>query len=538
MSDTHDVPVLVVGGGPVGLSTAFFLATQGVRPLVVERRGGTGQHPRANSSARTVELFRAGGLAGDLDRVGWRPRNPYLWVLKDRGVGDVLDRSRLPARFVERVMSCTPAPRLMVTSDRIERLLLSEILARGGEVRFDTDLVGVDADDRRVRATLVDAGGERREITCAYLVAADGANSTVRSRLGLTMPDREVAGTVHTAFYRASIADPRYEREARFCFVRNDDVYAAIGSLNGDDLWTTHIMSYPGKPEHPEPLTRERTVRLVRAAIGDPAVSIELLAANTWEATLGIASAFRRGRVFLAGDAAHVQTSAGGLGMNTGIQDGHNLAWKLAAVLRGHAGPALLDSYEAERRLAATASVDISRVGTLGVGIGASDRPRLHAQLGEFEAYLRAMMFYGYRSSAVITGERDDDLDVYRDEARPGYRMPHHWLVSNGTRVSTTDLAGPDWLLLTGPQGRQWLGAASALDVPVRAYQVLDEPDADALGDPERRFLDLAGIGPDGAVLVRPDGFVCWRAATLDPQGLPAVLGRVLSRDSGDAEDH
>ncbi len=529
--------------GPVGLATAFFLARHGVRPLVVERRGGTGQRPRANTSPRTIELFRAAGLGAALDQVGWVPEDPYGMVFKDRGVGPVLVRRRQPPRIGRRLRTCPPSPRLMVTSDQLERLLEAEVRARGGEVRFDAELVDFDVDDTGVRATVVSAAtGERREITADYLVGADGARSGVRTRLGITMPDLEVVGTVDTAIYRADI-DGLPDPEARFCFVRNDEVYAAIGSMNGKDLWGTHIMDYPGKTEEPLRLSRERIVRLLRAAIGDPTVDVEVLAATPWEARLGVASRFRRGRVFLAGDAAHVQTSAGGLGMNTGIQDGHNLAWKLAAVLHGQAAPSLLDTYEAERRSAATLSVDCSRGASHHVGIGSSGdgAPEVLREEHEYadRAHLRAMMFYRYRSDAVIAGDQpDEDLDVLRDDARPGYRLPHHWLVRGGDRVSTVDVAGSGWLLLAGPRGDAWVSAAASLDVEVRAHRVVPldsgtDGDGAALGDVDGTFRDVADIGPDGAVLVRPDGFVCWRATTLgtDPEAtLRDAMNHILGR--------
>jgi putative polyketide hydroxylase len=541
MTDPEDVSVLVIGGGPVGLSTAFFLTCHGVRPVVAEKRGGSGQYPRSSTSVRTIELFRAAGLGAALDQVGWVPENPYGMVFKENGLGPVLARDPQPPRYAERLMTCTPAPRLMVTSDQLERLLVNEVRARGGEVRFDTRLLDLDADGRRARARVVSTTtGEETEISAAYVVGADGARSLVRERLGVTMPDLEFVGTVNTVIYRAPIDDPRYDRASRFCFVRNDKVYAAIGSINGDDLWGTHIMDYPGKPEDDGPvrLSRERIVELLHAAIGDDTVPIDILAANPWEARLGMASRFRRGRAFLAGDAAHVQTSAGGLGMNTGIQDGHNLAWKLAAVLHGQAAPSLLDTYEAERRSAAALSVGYSRTMTRSVGIGPSGdgTPGIMHE-DHHAAALRAMMFYGYRSQAIVADDQpgsgpETELDVLDDDARPGYRLPHHWLTSGDDRVSTVDIAGSGWLLLTGPEGRLWLSAAASLGmgVEVRAYRIAD----DALADPDGTFCDVAGISPDGAVLVRPDGFVAWRATTLGTrrprEALRDAVSRILGR--------
>lgn len=525
----------------MGLSTAFFLACRGIRPIVLEQRQTTGLHPRANTSPRTVELFRAAGLGDALEESGWHPTHPYGVVYRRSAVGPAISRGRPPAPALHRLLTCSPAPRTMVTSDKLERLLLEEVRARGGEIRFGLRLTQVSEEREGVRVTAEDTStGERIPIEAAYLVGADGAHSTVRGELGLAMPDIEKVGAVHTAFCRADLGDRR-DREARFTFVRNDTVYAALGALDGEDLWVCHIMDYPGKPDEPVHLPPDRTRELLQAAIGDPGVPVELLAANPWQAHLGLASAFRSGRVFLAGDAAHVQTSAGGLGMNTGIQDGHNLAWKLAAVLDGQAAPTLLDSYEPERRAAARLSVEYSRAMSRSVGIGASqgEEPE-YVRDNRAHDLLRAMMFYGYDSDAVVLDEDDPlpaEADPFEDVARPGYRFPHYWLTSGERCVSTAELTGYDWLLLTGAKGQPWLTAAASLDVPaVRAHRVVGAEEnrvaegSATLGDPEGSFPSVAGVEPDGAVLVRPDGFVCWRSSSLGDASAEKALLRVFRR--------
>lgn len=251
----------------------------------------------------------------------------------------------------------------------------------------------------------------------------------------------------------------------------------------------------PGKPNELTELSEDRTVTLLHAAIGDDRIPIELDAVNAWEATVGLASAFRRDRVFLAGDAAHVQSSAGGLGMNTGIQDGHNLAWKLAAVLDGQAAPRLLDTYEPERRAAAEVSLALSRRMHEGYRSQADD---LYEQVAI--DYLRAMMFYGYQ---------DGYDDVLTDVVRPGCRFPHAWVAPD---VSTLDLLGTRWTVMTGHE--HWLTAAA--EVGIRSAHKLDD--------------GLPGLGPDGAALVRPDGFVAWCTPNLEPAAvLRDAFARALS---------
>ncbi|GAB2617868.1 FAD-dependent oxidoreductase [Streptomyces capparidis] len=487
---TEDVPVLVVGGGPVGLSTGMFLAHWGVPPVVVEKRDAISALPRATSSLRTLEVFRSMGLLPALERVGWRGGEPLRTVYKGSGLGATLHRGGLPERYERRAGTATPVDRrLVVTQDQVQRLALEELRRGGGDVRFGTRLVGLVVEADRVRARVADAAtGEEAELRAEYLVAADGAHSDVRGHLGVTVPDREVIGRVHTAYFRADLGPFLREWGTQMCVVRNDAVYATLLSKNGRDQWSSHILDHPGRQEGPAGLTAEETVALLRAAIGDRSVAIELHAVNAWEAAIGMASSFREGRVFLAGDAAHVQTSAGGLGMNTGIQDGHNLAWKIAAVLRGRFTPALLDTYEPERRAAARASLSLSRAMSRRYQSAHGDPGATPERLAE--DYLRAMMFHGYPPHGT------DRPDVLADAVRVGHRFPHRWVGATGTaRVSTLDLIGSRWTLFAGADHRRWRAAAASLRVAPPVH------------------------GPcavDGAVLVRPDGFVAWRGNAED----------------------
>ncbi|MYT33066.1 MULTISPECIES: FAD-dependent monooxygenase [unclassified Streptomyces] len=518
-----DVPVLVVGAGPVGLSTGMFLAHWGVRPLVVDKRPDAMEAvPRASTSLRTLELFRSVGLEPVLEREGWEGGLPMRTVFKESGLGATLHHGGLPSRYAALVENCSPVPpRRVLTHDQVQRVAWAELRRQGGEVRFGVRLVGLTADDDQVRARLVDVDtGDEREVTARCLIGADGANSEVRGRLGITMPDRTAIGHLHTAFYRADLGRVQDDWGTHVCFVRNDAVYATLMSKNGRDQWASHILDHPGKPQDgPSELSEDATLALLRAAIGDATIPIELHAVNAWEAAVGMASAFRRGRVFLAGDAAHVQSSAGGLGMNTGIQDGHNLAWKLAAVLRGRCAPTLLDSYEPERRAAARASLALSRNLLQGYQSLDGDPNALYEKLAV--DYLRGMMFYGYPphgaegagdvgAAVDVTGEAvgaeaawPDPLD---DAVHLGHRFPHRWVDSPPSdRMSTLDLIGSHWTLFTAGDLPRWrAAAASSLGTTCHAVHELDAPQA----------AELA-MGDD-AVLVRPDGFVAWRGTTED----------------------
>lgn len=470
------IPVLIVGAGPVGLATAVFLAHWGVDALVIDKRDPTAAPPRAGASVRTLEILRSVGLTD----AGWIAGSAMHTVFRTSAFGETLHETALPEAYDKRIRDCGPVDsRTSLTQLEVQKMAL----ARLENVRLHTRLVDFTMSDNDIVARLDDGG----EIRCDYLIGADGANSDVRQRLGIDVPDREVVAQMNTAFYRADLGGIMDEWRTHACVVRNDAVYATVFSKNGRDQWSSHIMDYPGKPAGLTELSPERTVELLHAAIGKP-VPIELHAVNAWEAAIGMATNFRRGRAFLVGDAAHVQSSAGGLGMNTGIQDGHNLAWKIAAVLTGQAGVSLLDTYEPERRSAVRQSLALSQAMHRGYQNLAGDP----AQMWEKVAadYLHAMMFYGYRSSAIVGDV--PEVDVLSDEVRTGYRVPHRWLAPG---LSTVDIT--DWTLL---------GDASWTSTDVR-------------------FFD---VGWSPAALVRPDGFVGWQGH--DPAELPSALATLRHR--------
>ncbi len=264
----------MVGAGPVGLSTALFLSHWGVRPLVVDKRDPLSAPPRASTSLRTLELFRAIGLGLELDRVGWNGGVPMRTVFKDSAFGATQHRGSLPPRYDQRVRTCSPVDaRRTMTQRELQRVALAELERHGVEVRFGVELVDFQARDTGVHARLAESvTGEQWDVSAAYLIGADGATSTIRHHIGITMPDREVVARLNTAFFRADLGDVVHQWETHQCFVRNAQVYATLFSKNGHDQWSSHIMDYPGKPDELTELSECETVRLLHAAIGDDTV--------------------------------------------------------------------------------------------------------------------------------------------------------------------------------------------------------------------------------------------------------------------------
>lgn len=238
---SEEVPVLVVGAGPVGLSTAVFLAHWGVRALVIDKRDPTTAPPRAGVSVRTLELFRSVGLGSAVERVTWRAAPPMRTVFKDSAFGTTQHLGGLPRRYEERLRTCGPIdPHLQLTQVEVQRMALEYLADTDSAVRFGVRLLDLDAGETGVLARTT-AG----EITARYLIGADGANSEVRDALGITMPDRTVVARLNTAFFRADLGDVMARWDTHACLVRNADVYATLFSKNGRDQWSSHIMDYP-----------------------------------------------------------------------------------------------------------------------------------------------------------------------------------------------------------------------------------------------------------------------------------------------------
>jgi 2-polyprenyl-6-methoxyphenol hydroxylase-like FAD-dependent oxidoreductase len=523
-------PVLIAGGGLVGLATSLFLAQQGVQCVLVERHPGTSVHPRAwGLYPRTMELLRGSGAAEDVLREAAGFAEHTLNGVVESLAGREITATRLPDP--EDVSDFSPAPRVIrLSQDRIEPILRRHAARLGADLRFGTEMVAVEQDEAGVTATLrPSGGGAASTIRAKYLVAADGARSEVREQLGIEQSGRGVMRHQISILFRADLAGPLRGRRFAICRVRNPEVEGVLGH---DDTLSqgTLIITY-----HPESTVRqsmadfppERCAALVRAAVGDPGLPVEIVSALPWEMAMLVAERFSAGRIFLAGDAAHVIPPVGGYGANTGIQDGHNLAWKLAAVLHGHAGARLLDTYDAERR-------PVARMTAEQAALRLADRASFATpdQKAAIADPLTVMFGYRYDSSAVVGAAADGPAFVAPRalNGAPGTRAPHVWLRHRGHVVSTLDLLGTEPVLLAAAKADDWWAAATELAGrrPLRAYRLGED-----LTETDRTWHTAFGVGPGGAVLVRPDGIVGWRAEDTRPAAmaeLTAALDAVLGR--------
>ncbi len=540
MSQEH-VPVLIVGAGGVGLASALFLTRQGVRPLVVERHETTSTYPRATGLApRTRELFREAGVDDEVLAAGSLMARSGGKVVVERLAGTDLGlaerNSPVADDSTDVVGAFSPidSGNGICPQDVLEPILLERARSGGAEVRFGTEVTGLRQDGERVVVDVVEQRtGRRSAVVADYVIAADGAGSEIRRWLGIrTTGPGPLGGPMISVLFQADLADLVRGHEFVVCEIRNAESEGLLLAINNTDRWVFYISCHPDRGETPADFPVERCVELVRAAIGLPELEITPLAVMPWQPAACTAERFAEGRVFLAGDSAHVMPPSGAYGLNTGIADAHNLAWKLGLVLSGRAGAGLLDTYHAEREPVARFTVEQAML--------VQRNPRLHWDLKSSPAERARIgmghpvvvsLGYQYASAAVISPREelpslaDPGLDL---DGHPGSRAPHLWVEHDGVRKSTLDLFGTGFVLLCGPAGDRWRARAAGLpDLPLTVHLV--GPDGDVV-DHDRLLPVVAGIKPDGALLVRPDGFVAWRADDADAvEDLAPALRRLLS---------
>jgi 2,4-dichlorophenol 6-monooxygenase len=583
-----EVPVLIVGGGGCGLSTSIFLSNLGVDHLLVERHPTTSHLPKAHYlNQRTMEVFRQHGVADAVYRVGCpiEKFGKVRWLTSLGGDGE-LDRrtihemaafggGELRARY-EADSPCLASnyPQL-----RLEPLLREQAEDRAAErVRYHHELVDWTQLDEGVLATVLDRdSGESYRVTARYLVAADGGK-TVGPRLGVEMVGPTNMVDMVSAHFSADLSE-YWDDETLITWFLNPEGESSWGAGamvqmgptwgRGSEEWVVH---FGFRPDDPERFNEEAIVPRLRQLLRLPGLDLTVHKVSHWILDRIVADRWRIGDVFLAGDSAHRQPPTTGLGLNTGIQDAHNLAWKLAEVLSGRATDALLDSYQDERIPVSTHGADWALLAFMnhfvidaGIGLipgapveanteafrqlfsdtllGAALRARAAECIGtqrwEFQAH-DVEIGFSYPSGALVADgsplpPRDPRGTRYVPTTRPGHRLPHAWLDGpGGARTSTHDLVGQGrFALLVGAGDTVWSAAAEAaaqkLAVDLRVVRI--GPGAE-LTDPDGTWARVREVPESGAVLVRPDNHVAFRASEA-PVDAPGVLTDALARVLG-----
>jgi 2,4-dichlorophenol 6-monooxygenase len=573
--------VLIIGSGPAGAAAALFLATYGVEHLVITKYRWTANTPRSHiTNQRTVEIFRDMGIESDIIAQGTPHRLMGDTVFCTSLAGDEIGRIRTwgthPAREADYTLA-SPSTNCDLPQTLLEPILIGHAASRGSRIRFDTEYVAMVQDDDGVTVTALDrATGQRYPIRAKYVIGADGGRSRVAADLDLpTEGQMDVAGSMNIVFH-ADLSQYVEHRPSVLYWVLQpgaDIGGIGLGLVRMVRPWNEWLVVWGYDINEPPPdVDDEMAIRIVHNLVGAE-VPVTIRSTSLWGNNKLYATRYRDRRVFAMGDAVHRHPPSNGLGSNTSVQDAYNLAWKLAYVLRGDAGAALLDSYDPERtpigkQIVLRANKSIEEFGPIFAALGLDDtsdpdlmtkhmaaradntpqaadqrkalREALELKNYEFNAH-GVEMGQRYASGAVISDgtpepayDRDPEL-YYHPTTWPGARLPHCWLGLDGHKVSTLDLAGKGrFALLTGISGEPWADAAlevaASLGIEVAAYVIGPGRDYTDLYEDWARLREVA---EDGCVLVRPDAHVAWRSASLvdDPaRALESVLRDLLDR--------
>ncbi len=523
-------PVLVAGGGPVGLATAMELAHHGIESVVIERREEVSWlRPRAKTtSARTMEHFRRWGLADAL-----RARAPIPVAWSDQAVFCTSLLGREITRF-DRCFGLDLAgsdlasePGQQVAQPVVEQLLREAVVATGA-VTFlaGADVVAAGQDHDGAWADVAIRGEPARRITAEFVIGCEGARSVVREAIGSRYAGNDDPRPNLNVIFRApGLAERVTHGPAVHYWVLDTAHPGLIGRLDLGDTWWCIAQGVDASAGdvHPE--------RIVATLVGAD-IAVEVLATDAWRARMLLADSYGRGRLFIAGDAAHQNPPWGGHGFNTGVGDAVNLGWKLAATIQGWGGPYLLDSYEAERRPVAQRTIDEAARNMETLSPELSD-PALGGTDEEFDAVRPAVadaihlnkdsefhsldltLGYHYRGSPIVLAERSTER--LEPAGEPGRRLPHRWL---GVADSLYDHLGRDFTLLgdvESADARGIVDACKAARVPLTTF---------GLAEADRRALLGAPLS-----LVRADQHVAWRGG--DATGARSVVGCVTGFGCG-----
>jgi 2-polyprenyl-6-methoxyphenol hydroxylase-like FAD-dependent oxidoreductase len=532
------VKVLIVGAGPVGMAMAVLMERFDIEYVVVEVSEGVTDHPKARGcNTRTMELFRQWGLE---ERVRARglPDGTDIMAIVDSLSGHEYGRTT-----AEPNIGHSPSWKCPVAQDVVEEELLASIEApRCGQVRYSTEFMDLrQGEDRvtvRTRNRKTDA---ETTWVSEYLIGADGAGSNVRRQSDIEMIGPSTLAVMANDYWKADLSHlPRIKATSFYRIVPQspDGAIDAVLNTNGRDRWLSVTQVGRDKDDRPLPRNDEEVVQIARKHAGIANLAVKVINRSIWRLSRQVAARFDRGRVFLVGDAAHRFPPFGGFGMNSGIQDAHNLAWKLKLVLDGKAGRALLGTYDQERRPIAESNADFSlsnrsRFENTDIALRSRNPDQIDFWIKDADNHVHNTgqdLGFSYDVGALVPDGTTRTLvssRYYAPSDRPGGRFPHVWM-DLARRESTLDWFDRDLVLVVGAKGDPWLAAAR--EVSGKKGVAIQTKQLDST-------FESAGLelGLRGAVLVRPDGHVAWRMPWLpsDPaQTLAAVVDVVLLRQS------
>ncbi|MCC2324751.1 MULTISPECIES: FAD-dependent oxidoreductase [Bacillus cereus group] len=531
--ESNDVPVLIVGGGLSGLASALFLAKHNIEYLLIERHPSTAIHPKAGGiTFRTMELFRELGLEQRIRSAGKALENCRgriaVHTIAEANKEELAQMRATQygndEKLLQKIEEISPSKQTACYQITLEEMMLLEAKTLGGQLSFYHELVSFEQKENGVIATILDRETEKESVVhCDYVIAADGAKSKIREQLRISTEGRgTIGGYYMNIYFEADLSEFIQGDAFGFTMVLHPEVLGALIPVDNERRWIYHVSYDPLKGERPEDFTIERCKQIIQTAIGSTKVESEIVSVLPWEATESTATKFQDNRIFLVGDSAHIMPPTGGFGSNTGIQDVHNLAWKLAAVIKGKARPKLLETYHEERYPVAKLTTEYAS----SLLFRAANREE--GSLNNMDG-LAVTVGYQYCSEAII----DDSVTPHRMDSvklngRPGTRAPHFFGTYDGKEISILDLLGNDFVLLTIAENRTWAecvqNVSSTLGINIKFYSVGLRGDFIAQED---IFSKLYGIENGGAVLIRPDGFIGW-CSEKEVVNLDVVLEEVM----------
>jgi 2,4-dichlorophenol 6-monooxygenase len=576
-----ETDVLIVGSGPAGSTAALLLSTYGIRNILVTKYRWLAETPRAHiTNQRAMEVFRDTGVEEEVKRLAvpqaWMGNTVFCSSLAGEELGRIRAWGTHPQRQADYALA-SPTTICDLPQNLLEPILFGRACERGTRARFDTEYLAHEQDAEGVTATVRDRlTGETYPIRAKYLIGADGGRSKVAEDCGLPFEGRMgVSGSMNIVFEADLSRYVAHRPSVLYWVLQPGSNIGGIGMglVRMVRPWTEWLIvwGYDIAAEPPK-VDDALATEIAHRLIGDDTIPIRVKSSSVWTVNNMFATRYAAGRVFCMGDAVHRHPPSNGLGSNTSIQDAYNLAWKLAYVLRGQAGPALLESYDAERapvgrQIVTRANQSIEEFGPIFQALGLLDttdpvvmRAHIEARKAstpeaeqQREALRRAIAFKDYEfnchgvemnqryASAAVAPDplpdagfaRDREL-YYQPTTRSGAHLPHAWIYRAGLPVSTLDVAGQGgFVLLTGIAGEAWAEAAAAVaaarGLPLGAVVI----------GPGREYEDPFGewalareVAEGGAVLVRPDMIVGWRALTAPEDGRDAerLLERALAQ--------
>lgn len=568
---TIETDVLVVGAGPTGLSAAILLADHGVSAITINQYPGTAHTPRAHiTNIRTMEMFRDMGIEEDIiavsEPLSFLCNNVMVESLAGKEMARYMSYGSGADRLTDYALA-SPTVSQNCAQHLMEPVLRDAAVNRGADVRFNTKMTQISQEADYVEARVTDLGTkEDYLIRAKYAIGADGGRSMVASQLGFEFAGEaglrdmvnvwmEIDLEKYTSYRPGVLYSVLKPTEEGW---HNDGVFICVSP------WNDWIYASPGKADVPE----EQLLERIRKAVGDSSIPIRVKNISGWQVNHLYAKTFSIGRVFVAGDAAHRHPPAGGLGTNTSVQDVYNLVWKLALVLQGKAGEALLDTYHDERmpvgsHMVTRAIKSLYNQDGVATALGSNDgaapsfedifadrpgaveRRTALATAIKMQDYrsnaLGVELGHQYESSAVVSdgtpfpSSPDPEL-FYKPSTHPGTFVPHAWVEHEKQQVSTTDIVGHGKFALIVGIGEcaTWSAAAEkvstelGLDIPVFSVGYRCDFD-DVYGD----WTRVREVGEDGAILVRPDRYIAWRCPQLpaDPvAALRETMSAILAR--------